>query len=229
MYDMKQWEHVFKLDPDKEISDEALEQVCESGTDAVIVGGTDNVTLDGVLHLLSRIRRHTVPCVLEVSNLEAITPGFDFYYIPMVLNSREKKWMLDIQHKAVKEFGEVIDWNELFVEGYCILNEDAKAFQVTDCYMPSEEDIVAFAQMAEHMFHLPIFYLEYSGTYGDPVLVEKVQQQLEQTILFYGGGISTPEQAKEMKQHADVVVVGNSIYDNFKTAIKTVKAVKGNK
>ena len=40
MYDINGWKHVFKLDPNKDISDEHLEQVCESGTDAIIVGGT---------------------------------------------------------------------------------------------------------------------------------------------------------------------------------------------
>ena len=78
--DYLQWKHVFKLDPAKEISDEQLELVCESGTDAIIVGGTDNVTLDGVLDLLVRIRRFTVPVVLEVSDAEALTPGYDYYF-----------------------------------------------------------------------------------------------------------------------------------------------------
>lgn len=226
MYDMKEWKHIFKLDPAKEISDQELEKICESGTDAVIVGGTDNVTLDDVLDLLSRIRRYIVPCILEVSNLEAITPGFDAYYIPMVMNSKDKKWIMDIQHQAVKEFGEVIDWQELFVEGYCIVNEQAKAFETADCYMPDHEDVEAYAQMAENMFHLPVFYLEYSGKYGDPSLAEKVKKHLSNTLLFYGGGIETPEQASEMKNFADVIVVGNSIYTDLKTAIKTVKAVK---
>lgn len=76
--EMNEWKHIFKLDPAKEISDEQLEMICESGTDAVIVGGTDDITLDGVLDLLSRIRRHTVPCILEISSMEAITPGFDY-------------------------------------------------------------------------------------------------------------------------------------------------------
>src|SRR5699024_7453131 len=96
---MNEWKHVFKLDPAKTIGDEPLEKVCQSGTNEVIVGGTDNITLDGVLDLLSRIRRFAVPCILEVSNMESITPGFDYYFIPMVLNSTEKKWMMDIQHQ----------------------------------------------------------------------------------------------------------------------------------
>ncbi|WP_425501860.1 heptaprenylglyceryl phosphate synthase [Paraliobacillus salinarum] len=226
LYNWKEWKHVFKLDPNKEISDDKLAQICESGTDAIIVGGTDDVTLDGVLDLLSQIRRYTVPCILEVSTMEAVTPGFDFYYIPMVLNSKDKKWMMDIQHQAVKDFGHILDWDELIAEGYCIVNPEAKAFTHANCFVPSDDDVVAYAQMSEHLFHLPIFYLEYSGTYGDPSLVKQVKKQLDQTKLFYGGGITTKEQAKEMAEYADVIVVGNSLYEDFNQAIQTVRAVK---
>ena len=226
MYNMKEWDHVFKLDPNKEITDEDLELVCESGTDAVIVGGTDGVTLDGVLHLLARIRRYEVPCILEISNLEAITPGFDFYFVPMVMNSEEKQWMMDLQHQAVKEYGDIMDWEEMLAEGYCVLNPEAKVFKHTRCRLPDSEDTIAYARMAEHMFRLPIFYLEYSGTYGDPELVQEVARELNQTTLFYGGGIRTKQEAEEMKSFADVIVVGNIIYDNLKAALQTVKAAK---
>lgn len=227
MYDMKQWKHVFKLDPNKEISDKALEQLCDSGTDAIIVGGTDDVTEDNVLEMLARVRRYSLPCILEISNLSAITPGFDFYFIPVVLNSEDKNWVMGIHHEAVKQFGAVIDWEEMIVEGYCILNPDSKAYQYTNCQLPTEEDVVAYAQMAEKMFHMPIFYMEYSGTYGDPELVKKVSQELDETMLFYGGGIKTEKEARTMAGYADVVIVGNSIYDNLKEALKTVQAVKG--
>jgi len=224
---LKEWKHIFKLDPAKEISDEDLEAICESGTDAVMVGGTDDVTLDGVLDLLSRIRRnHMVPLILEVSSTEAMTPGFDCYFIPMVLNSREKKWMMDVQHQAVKEYIDMMEYSEIAFEGYCILNEDAKAFQYTNCSPADAGDVEAYAYMAEHVFHLPILYLEYSGKYGDPEIVKQAKEQLNQTTLIYGGGIDNEETAIEMKEHADIIVVGNSIYTNIKQALKTVQAVK---
>ncbi|MFA1819417.1 heptaprenylglyceryl phosphate synthase [Virgibacillus oceani] len=220
------WKHLFKLDPAKEISDEHLELICESGTDAVIVGGTDDITLDGVLDLLSRIRRYTVPCILEISTMDAITPGFDYYYIPMVLNSKEKKWMMDIQHQAIKQYVDMMEYSEILFEGYCILNEEAKVFQHTNSILPDEEDVLAYAYMAEKVFHLPVFYMEYSGKYGDPELVKKVKGQLNNTKLIYGGGIESIFQAREMKEYADVIVVGNIIYTDIKKALKTVKAVK---
>lgn len=46
MYDVTEWKHVFKLDPNKDLPDEQLEILCESGTDAVIIGGSDGVTED---------------------------------------------------------------------------------------------------------------------------------------------------------------------------------------
>ena len=78
MYDIKQWRHVFKLDPAKPISDDDLDAIGMSNTDAIIIGGTDNVTEDNVIHLMSRVRRYPLPLVLEISNLESVMPGFDF-------------------------------------------------------------------------------------------------------------------------------------------------------
>ena len=222
-----EWRHVSKLDPNKEISDENLEKLCESGTDAVIVGGSDNVTLEGVLDLMARVRRYSVPCIQEVSSIDTVTPGFDLYFIPTVLNSRDPKWVVGLHQRAVKEFGEVMNWDEIFVEGYCILNGDCKAAKLSDAQTDlSSEDVVAYAEMAEKMFSLPIFYVEYSGTYGDPEVVREVSDRLENTVLFYGGGITNAERANEMAQYADVIVVGNVIYDNFKEALATVKAIK---
>jgi putative glycerol-1-phosphate prenyltransferase len=227
MYDFREWRHVFKLDPNKEMSDDKLEKICESGTDAVMVGGTDGVTLENVLDLMARIRRYTVPCVLEVSSIESVTPGFDLYFIPTILNSKDPKWITGLHQHAVKEFGEIMDWNEIVMEGYCILNKDCKAAKLTSADAEiTKDDVKAYAMMAEKMFHLPIFYLEYSGQYGDVEVVAGVKKMLEKTVLFYGGGISTLEQAEEMGQHADVIVVGNAIYENFENALSTVKSLR---
>ena len=227
MYDIRQWRHVFKLDPNKEISDRDLERICESGTDAIIVGGSDGVTLEGVLDLMSRVRRYTVPCILEVSEAEAITPGFDLYFIPTVLNSSDTKWVTGLHHDAVKEYGDIMDWDEILIEGYCILNGDCKAAKLTNAKTNlTVDDVRAYAMMAEKMFQLPIFYLEYSGTYGDPKVVAEVKKTLEKTVLFYGGGIYTSEQATEMGEVADVIVVGNALYEDLDEALKTVNVVK---
>ncbi|KQL51431.1 heptaprenylglyceryl phosphate synthase [Heyndrickxia shackletonii] len=226
MYDVREWRHAFKLDPNKEISDKDLEKICESGTNAVIIGGTDGVTLENVLHLMARVRRYTVPCVLEISNFESITPGFDLYFIPSVLNSENVKWVTGLHHEAVKEYGELMNWDEILVEGYCILNSDCKAAKLTQSNTNlSVEDVEGYAMMAENLFKMPIFYLEYSGSYGDVEVVKAAKGHLTNTKLFYGGGIVSEEQAKEMSKYADVIVVGNIIYEDLNQALRTVQVV----
>lgn len=225
--DYLQWRHVFKLDPAKEISDEALEKICESGTDVILVGGTDGVTLDGVLDLLVRVRRFEVPIALEISTIDTVTPGYDYYFIPTVLNSDDPKWIKNLHHEAIKEYGDIMVWDELVAEGYCILNPNCKVAEVTQAKTDlSVDDVVAYARMAENFFKLPVFYLEYSGQYGDIEMVRAVKNELQKTKLFYGGGITSTKQAAEMAQYADTVVVGNIIYEDLKAALATVKAVK---
>jgi putative glycerol-1-phosphate prenyltransferase len=227
MYDFRQWKHVFKVDPNKEISDCALEQICESGTDAVIVGGSDGVTLDNTLELLAGIRRYSVPCVLEVSTVESISPGFDFYFVPSVLNSNKTEWIVGLHHQAVKEYGAIMNWDEIIMEGYCILNEDSKAAALTGAnHQLDMDDIIAYARMAEKMFNFPIFYLEYSGEFGNMNTLKEVKATLTKTKLFYGGGITNAQQAREAAQFADTIVVGNSIYENLGQALETVQAIK---
>ncbi|WP_371925955.1 heptaprenylglyceryl phosphate synthase [Halobacillus sp. A5] len=223
---MNEWRHVFKLDPNKLIENEDLSSICESGTDAIIIGGTDGVTFDNVYDLAERVQQYTVPCLLEVSTMEAIMPGFDGYLIPSVLNSKEKHFVTGIQHEAIKEYNDWIDWNQMVVEGYCVMNDQAKVFKAAECEFPTQEDVMAYAVMAEQMFRFPIFYLEYSGMFGDVELVKQVSSQLEQTALFYGGGIESYDQAAAMKQYADVIVVGNIIYKDVQAALRTVEACR---
>lgn len=224
MYNVREWRHVFKLDPNKEISDEHLEKIAESGTDAIIIGGTDGVTLENVLSIMSRVRRYTVPCILEISTIDSITPGFDLYFIPTVLNSKDVKWVTGLHHEAVKEYGEIMNWDEILVQGYCILNSDCKAAKATAATTDlTADDVAAYAMMAENMFNLPILYLEYSGAYGDVEVVKEAKRHLNNTVLFYGGGIKTLEMAQQMAKEADVIVVGNIIYEDLAAALSTVK------
>jgi len=221
------WRHVFKLDPAKEISEEALEQIAESGTDGIIVGGTDGVTIDNVLSLLVRIRRYAVSVALEVSTVDSVTPGFDFYFIPTVLNATKVEWINGIHHSALREYGHMMNWDEIITEGYCILNPSCKAAKLTGVQsVPDEEDVIAYARMAEHLFKLPVFYIEYSGTFGDPEIVKAAAKVLNNTKLFYGGGIRNSAEAKTMAKIADTVIVGNVVYENLKDALLTVEAVK---
>lgn len=224
--DITSWKHVFKLDPDKTLSDEQLEQICTSGTHGIIVGGSTGVTFDNTVDLLSRIRQYELPCVLEISHKEAIVPGFDMYLIPVVLNTTDPKWIVGQHVDALKEYGAIIDWDEVLTEGYVILNADSAAARITNAETTVDvQDVVAYARIAEHLFQMPIFYIEYSGKFGDMELVRQVRRTLRNTQLFYGGGIDGLDRANEAAAVADTIVVGNAIYENLEGALQTLEVL----
>ncbi|WP_375163072.1 heptaprenylglyceryl phosphate synthase [Paenibacillus sp. SC116] len=221
------WRHVFKLDPDKEISDEALDQVCLSGTDAIIVGGSSGVTFENTVDLMARIRRYELPAVQEVSDLDAVVPGFDAYLIPMVLNTTNPDWLVGQHQRAIEQYGYMMPWELLIPEGYLILNPDCTAAKVSEANANlSKKEAVAYAQVADKLMQLPLVYIEYSGTFGDMDTVKAIRTAISQAFVIYGGGIKTAGQAREAAEAADVVVVGNIIYEDMAAALATVNTVK---
>ncbi|KTR59329.1 geranylgeranylglyceryl phosphate synthase [Exiguobacterium indicum] len=221
-----EWRHVFKLDPAKPIDDASLHAIATSGTDAILVGGTDDITLDATLDLLMRLRRYPVAVALEISELEAATMGFDTYLTPTVLNAGTLEYVVEKQVEALEQVGHMLAHADLVGEGYIVLNPDAKVARVTQAKPLTLDETVAYAQLADSVFRLPVVYLEYSGVYGEPERVAAVRDVLKQARLFYGGGIDSEERAREMLQYADTIVVGNVIYEDLKAALATVAATR---
>lgn len=224
----KNWRHVVKLDPDKPADEYLIEQVIASDTDAVIVGGTQNITREKVLKLFKLLKPYPLPKVLEVSTIDAITFGFDGYLIPIVLNAGYPKWLIGAHKDAVKLIGELMDWQEVLPEGYIILNPDCAAAKLTKAMHPlNKEDVLAYARCGENLFSLPLIYIEYSGKFGNPELVSYIKNGLNNAKVFYGGGIDNAQKAEMMSNAADTIVVGNMVYtESIKNLRDTVKAAK---
>ena len=68
-------------------------------------------------------------------------------------------------------------------------------------------------------------YIENNAAGVSPALIEDVFKLSKD---FFALPIETKEQASEMGELADTVIVGNVIYTNLSEALKTVKAVKKN-
>lgn len=223
----KTWRHVFKLDPDRELTDEQLEAVCLSGSDAILVGGSSGVTYDNTVDLMSRIRRYELPCAQEVSTLDSVVPGFDLYLIPMVLNTDRAEWIVGHHRAGLESYGELIPWDMLAVEGYIVLNSDSTVARLTGADSGIDAGAAAAcARLADKLMRLPIVYIEYSGTYGDLDLVREVRRVTDEASVFYGGGVRDYATALAAAEVADTVVVGNIVYDDLPAALDTVRGVR---
>lgn len=222
--------HIFKIDPNRPLTDEQINSLSNSGTDAIVIGGTLGVTYDDTVNLLRKVRKNNITVILEISDLDAIVPGFDYYFIPLVLNAQDPEWLLNPHHYALKKYGNIINWEQVFIEGYVILNGESSAAKLTNSKTDlSIEDVAAYGRMCDQMLKLPILYIEYSGVFGIRELVKEVREVVKYSRIFYGGGIKSVDNALEMAKFADTVIVGNLIYEDFELALTTVKGINGTK
>jgi len=216
------WKHITKLDPDKPVSPEELSDIVGSGTDAIMVSGTQNITSDKVSKLISMLEEYSIPKILEpVDPLFIQYDGVDSVFVPSIINTNDATWLAGKHKEWV--LNHKIDWNAIVPEAYIVLNPDSAVGRLTGALTGiSAEDAASYALVAEKYFNFPIIYIEYSGTYGDPEVVKAVAEKLDKSRLFYGGGIDSRQRAQEMKSYADTIIVGNTLYDSLDNFFETI-------
>ena len=224
----RSWKHVTKLDPDKNNKPEIVNAVLENGTDAILVGGTQGVTLEKVRKLKEILRDCNVPILLEPSKAGAVDLSYDYFFVPLILNSQERWWIggahMEWINSLQKIFGsyDKIPWHKIVIEGYIVLNPTAAVTKLTKSITNFTTDqIVSHAVYADRIMNIPIVYIEYSGRFGDPNIVRAVKENLKHSHLFYGGGIDSKDRAALMGKYA-TIVVGNIIYDSVEKYKQTI-------
>jgi phosphoglycerol geranylgeranyltransferase len=225
----KDWVHVTKLDPDKQLKACDIDAIATSGTDALMLSGTLNVTKENLLALQKQIAAYDLPLVMEPAGPEAVLlDGIDYVFVPSVMNTTDVQWIVGKHRYWVQQQNGNIPWDAVVPEAYIVLNPNSSVGRVTKAVCdlkPSE--VAAYTTVADRYFHFPIVYIEYSGTYGDPAVVKAASGAIDQSILYYGGGINSAEKAGEMSKYADTIVVGNAVYDQGAAVLKaTVDAVQ---
>jgi phosphoglycerol geranylgeranyltransferase len=225
----KDWVHVTKLDPDKQLQPGDVDAIAASGTDALMLSGTLNVTQENLTALQKQVKAYDLPLVMEPASPDAVLmEGIDYVFVPSVLNSTDVQWIVGKHRLWVQQQKQRVPWDRIVPEAYIVLNPGSSVGKVTKAKCDlSAEEVAAFTTIADHFFHFPIVYIEYSGTFGDPVVVKAASDVLSKSILYYGGGINSSEKAALMSKYADTIVVGNAVYDQGAAVLKaTVNAVQ---
>lgn len=240
------WRHVTKLDPARALDDRTLEGVARSGTDAVVLGGTDGLTGEKVETLLERVRRHPWPVGIEVSHPACLAPGADWYFIPVVLNAGDPEWLSAAHRRTLAELvraGVALDFSRVVGEGYVVQNPDSAVGHMTRALpVASAPEAAAAALYARYVLGLPLVYFEYSGAFGGPALVRAASGALAAGIrqagpppgtgsprprVWYGGGVDGAARAAAVAAVADTVVVGNAVYTGGAAVLaETVRGVR---
>jgi phosphoglycerol geranylgeranyltransferase len=192
-----------------------------------MLSGTLNVTADNMAALAKEARASGLPLIVEPSGPEAVLwDGVDMVFVPSVLNSSDVQWIVGKHRSWIQR--QQVQWEKVVPEAYIVLNPDSAVGKVTrsTCTLTTKE-VASFAALADHYFHFPIVYIEYSGIYGDPATVKAAAEAVESAVIYYGGGINSGEKASEMARYADTIVVGNAVYDQGIGVLKeTVRAIQ---
>ena len=223
------WDHVLKIDPDKDLVDgETFEDVVNTGTDAIEIGGTLDVTTDKMERVIDACREADVPLYQEPSDPTVVVEddALDGYLVPLVLNAGHPFWLAGAHKEWVRI--DDVDWDRTTLEAYIVMNPEASVAELTEANCDqSPDDVAAYAKVAERFFGQEIVYVEYSGMLGEPDIVAAADDALDESTLFYGGGIHDYDSAHRMAEHADVVVVGDLVHDEGVDAVaETVQGAK---
>lgn len=247
----KEITHVTKIDPTKNLAPniEYLEQtdlVIVGGSDGVTTANTIEVLQRVQAHAPEMIVVQEPYSSTHVSS-ETID-AVDYLAVPAVYNGNRTHFIdkhidifTEIASKPHELFGSALPIigdtirrkgrgavgeiaNKIIGEGYVIQNLDCTAAAISGVEsVCTPKQIAGVALATEVFYRFPIFYVEYSGTYGGPEDVATAAAYLTDTVLLYGGGIKTRQQTNEiLAAGADAIVVGDCFHDDSNHYLQTI-------
>src|ERR671938_311247 len=204
------------IDSENQLDAGLIAKKAESlGASAVLVGGSsviDQLELaEMVSHIKSLIK---IPVILFPGNVTGVSPKADAILFSSLLNSESPYFITEAQALgalAVKKHK-----IEPLPTGYLIIGEGTTAWFIGHARgIPfNKSGIAIMYSLAAQYLGMRFLYLEAgSGAIQNisPQMVTSVRKYYE-GILIIGGGIRTPETAKEIaKAGADIIVIGTII------------------
>jgi phosphoglycerol geranylgeranyltransferase len=197
------------------------------GASGILVGGLELAEI--VSSIKSQIQ---IPVILFPGNVTGISPKADAILFSSLLNSENPYFITEAQALgalAVKKYG-----IEPLPTGYLIIGEGTTAWFVGQARaIPfNKSGIASMYSLAAQYLGMRFLYLEAgSGAVQNvsPQMVSAVRKHYE-GILIVGGGIRTPETAKEIADAgADAIVIGTMIEkegnweDRFSSIINAIR------
>ncbi len=201
-------------DPEKPIPPGVVRRFEEGGADALLVGGSLNVTPYDVDAYVASLREEGVrlPVIIFPGGVSNVARSADAILFMTLLNSLDPYWLIGAQVAAapiVKKLG-----LEAIPTGYLIVGHGGAAGHVGRALpVPVENSYLAAAYAAAaELMGLRFLYVEAGSGSPVPVPPEAVaaaRRGGESLFLIAGGGVRTGEHARRLiEAGADALVVG---------------------
>jgi len=222
------------LDPDKLTPPEAggvAFRAQLAGSDGIMVGGSTGVTAEKTDATVKAIKdRARIPVILFPAGAHALSRYADAVFFMSMLNSQDVRMIVGEQAKAARA---IQAWGlETIPMGYLVVAPGMRVGEVGHAKPIPRDDVeeaVRYALTAQFL-GMQLVYLEAGSGAPEPVPAKMVAAVKEEIAipLVVGGGIRTPEAAREIAAAgADIVVTGTVIEQDQARLQAIVDAVKG--
>jgi phosphoglycerol geranylgeranyltransferase len=228
--------HMTLIDPAKQHVDKAAEIAAAAeklGTDAIMIGGSTDVTQENLDATALAIKRAVkIPVIYFPSGAHAISPHTDAIYFMSMLNSRNIKMVIGEQVTGAPIVAKLN--LETIAMGYVIVEPGMKVGEVGEAELVKRDDArtaVAYGLAAQFM-GMDLIYFEAGSGAPEPVpeeMVTAVKSKVSIPVIV-GGGIRSAEQAAMLRRAgADVIVTGTLVEGSAFTKCleDVIRAVKG--
>ena len=224
------------VDPAKQASEVAgtiAAKAEAAGSDALMVGGSTGITQDNLDRTIDEIKKVSrLPVIYFPSGANAIAKRCDAIYFMSMLNSKNPRNITGEHWRGapvIRSLG-----LETLSMGYIIIEPGMKVGEVGEADPVARDDnerAVGYALAAE-FFGMALVYLEAGSGAPAPVPADMIRA-VKGSVgipLLVGGGITTPDKAREVAlAGADIVVTGTLIENgDFEGPLRdVVNAVHG--
>ena len=230
--------YIVLIDPDKKSENDLPEKVKainESGVDAIFVGGS--LMMDG--RCTARVAQikslAEIPVIFFPGGISQLNSHYDAILFMSIISGRNPHYLIGEQVIAapiINDLGiEVIPTGYLLLDGG---SDSAVQFMSSTAPIPMDKPDISIAHaLAAQYLGKQLIYLEAGSGAKQAVTNELIKEVFEQVDipLIVGGGIRTPEVAREkVESGASFVVTGTIIEENNNGNIleKFAKAVHVN-
>jgi len=210
--------HFTLIDPAKQEPERAgklAKELEEIGTDAIMVGGSTNITTELMDKTIIEMKRNShLPVIIFPNGVQSISRYADAIYFMSMLNSGDRDFIIGNQARGaplIKKLGiETISMGYIVVEPGMTVGRVGKALLVR---RDDKESAVGYA-LAAQFFGMSLVYLEAGSGAPEPVppeMVNAVKMNISIPLIVGGGIRERVSACKILDSGADIIVTGTLV------------------
>lgn len=229
----KSKEFAVLIDPDKlrlKDLDKVIKLAEEAKVDSFFIGGS-LVVNDALDEIISTLKKHcNIPVVLFPGSSRQLSYKADGLLFLSLISGRNPELLIG-KHVETAPFLKISPI-EIISTGYVLVDggvPTSVSYMSNTQPIPANKDSIAVCTaMAGEMLGLKLIYMDAGSGAENPIstsMIESVSMAIDIPLII-GGGIRTPEKAREnVKAGADIIVVGNAIEKDPNLILELAAAV----